>query len=313
MEVHEKKKALNESDLSMSRATQPLAEVFGYPPDDFSESAERFRENRLCPFNNIVPNCTKARVENPLGVCSIHGDGDAGSPTIICPVRFREEWIIASDAARFFFPKGTTWTSLTEVRLTDKHGGSAGNIDVVLVSYDEKSRVTNYGALEVQAVYISGNISNPFQHYMEDPVNRHNMDWTKRPKYPRADYLSSSRKRLAPQLIYKGGILHTWERKTAVALSRAFYSTLPPLPEVSETEAEMAWFIYDLVRNPKDNRYRLTLHEKRFTKFETALLQITRAEAGAESEFIAHLQNQLDDKMANKTPSEVGTIDSPFE
>lgn len=294
----------------MSRPKQPMSEVFGYPLDNFSDVAKRFRDNRLCPFNNTVPNCTKARVENPLGVCSIPGDG---SPAIVCPVRFREEWLIASDAARFFFPKGALWTSLTEVRLADKYGGSAGNIDVVLVSYDEKARVTNYGALEVQAVYISGNITNPFEYYMEDPEKHYCMDWTRKPKYPRADYLSSSRKRLAPQLIYKGGILHAWKRKTAVALNKAFFATLPKLEEVSESEAEMAWFIYDLVHNPAENRYHLTLHETHYTKFETALLQITRAEAGEESEFIAHLQSQLDNKIANKMPSEVGTIDSPFD
>ena len=34
-----------------------------------------------------------------------------------------------------------------------------------------------------------------------------NMDWSSQHNYPNPDYLSSSRKRLAPQLIYKGGIL----------------------------------------------------------------------------------------------------------
>jgi len=37
----------------------PLAEVFGFPPDNFSKTAERYRINRLCPYNNKVPSCTK--------------------------------------------------------------------------------------------------------------------------------------------------------------------------------------------------------------------------------------------------------------
>jgi len=41
------------------------------------------------------------------------------------------------------------------------------------------------------------------------------------PNYPRPDYLSSSRKRLAPQLIFKGGIINAWGKKTAVALLAA--------------------------------------------------------------------------------------------
>ncbi len=52
---------------------------------------------------------------------------------ITCPVRLRQDWLIAEDAAAFFFPAGSSWTSLTEIRINDKHGRSAGNIDIVLV------------------------------------------------------------------------------------------------------------------------------------------------------------------------------------
>ena len=55
--------------------------------------------------------------------------------------RFRQDWLILEHAAAFFFPAGTKWTSLNEVRLPDRHGRSAGNIDVVLVSYDERGRI----------------------------------------------------------------------------------------------------------------------------------------------------------------------------
>ncbi len=111
--------------------SHPLAEVFGYPFDNHSELAIRYRSKRLCPFNNKVPNCTKDKANDPLGTCSIF---DGNELAITCPVRFRQNWIIADDAADFFFRKGTQWTSLAEVRLKDKQGGSAGNIDIVLVS-----------------------------------------------------------------------------------------------------------------------------------------------------------------------------------
>ncbi|MBC6935339.1 MAG: hypothetical protein DWB42_05830 [Chloroflexi bacterium] len=39
-----------------------------------------------------------------------------------CPVRSRQDWLIAEDAAAFFFPPDTTWTSLTEVRLPTRTG-----------------------------------------------------------------------------------------------------------------------------------------------------------------------------------------------
>ncbi|HPP76103.1 MAG TPA: NotI family restriction endonuclease, partial [Armatimonadota bacterium] len=112
-------------------ALNPLAEVFGFRYDDMSEEAIRYRKHRLCPFHNKVPNCTKDKVRNPLGVCSINNNG---FPVIICPIRFRENWTIINDAAEFFFPEDTTWTSLVAVRINDRHGKSAGNIDIVLVA-----------------------------------------------------------------------------------------------------------------------------------------------------------------------------------
>lgn len=188
----------------------PLGEVFGFTVTDHSPKAQRYRSHRLCPFNNKVPNCTKDKAKNPLGVCSILLNN---KPVITCPVRFREEWLITDDAALFFFGKDALWSSLMEVRLNDACGKSAGNIDVVLVSYDIHGKVIDFGALEVQAVYVSGNIRDPFEYYMKDTQSRALMDWTAQPNYPRPDFLSSSRKRLAPQLLFKGGILHSWQKK----------------------------------------------------------------------------------------------------
>ena len=114
-----------------------------------------------------MPNCTKDKVVDPLGVCSVF---DGSNVSVTCPVRFREKWVIASDAANFLFPQGTKWTSLTEIRLNDAYTKSAGNIDVVLVSYDDNGRLIDFGSLEVQAVYIFGTIRTPFAHYMSNPL-----------------------------------------------------------------------------------------------------------------------------------------------
>ena len=180
---------------SMANKGQPLAEVFGHLTTDLTEKADRYRSHRLCPFNNKVPNCTKDKAKDPLGVCSIY---HKNHPVITCPIRFREDWIITDHAASFFFEESTHWSSLTEVRLNDSHGKSAGNIDVVLVAYDDNGKVYDFGALEIQAVYISGNVREPFEYFMKDSRNRASMDWSKEPNYPRPDYLSSSRKRLVP-------------------------------------------------------------------------------------------------------------------
>ena len=295
----------------MADPGQPLAEVFGHLTTDHSEEAERYRSHRLCPFNNKVPNCTKDKAKNPLGVCSIYHENH---PVITCPIRFRENWIIADDAADFFFGKGTKWSSLTEVRLNDLHGKSAGNIDVVLVAYDDNEKVYDFGALEIQAVYISGNVRDPFEYFMKDPQGRALMDWSKEPSYPRPDYLSSSRKRLAPQLLFKGGILHCWKKKIAVALNKGFFDTLPALKRVSKSDADIAWFIYELELSKGESqgseRYRLKKVDEVFTEFEPALHSITTPSPGRIEDFMRLLQEKLDEQL--EVPPANRTIERPF-
>ena len=287
----------------------PLAEVFGYPVSDRSRDAARFRKNRLCPFNNIIPNCTKDKAQSPLGVCSIYHADDF---VITCPIRFRQNWIIADDAAQFFFGHDANWTTLTEVRLKDAENNSAGNIDMVLCAYDDSGRIEDFGALEIQAVYISGNVRRPFETYMADPETNCHMDWSQQPNCPRPDYLSSSRKRLAPQLIFKGGIFHSWKKKMAVALNSGFFNTLPQLPEVSQKDADIAWLIYDIHPSAQAGSLNeLRLQRTVYTKFDTALSQITKPRAGKMSDFMGTLQKKLDQKLS--TPPINKTIDNPLE
>jgi hypothetical protein len=290
-------------------SSQPLAEVFGHLVKDQTSKANRYRSLRLCPFNNKVPNCTKDKAKNPLGVCSIYY---CSNPVITCPIRFREEWIITGDAASFFFGKDATWSSLTEVRLNDANGKTAGNIDVVLVAYDECGKVYDFGALEIQAVYISGNVRDPFEYYMKDPTGNSSMDWSSQPNYPRPDFLSSSRKRLVPQLLFKSGILHSWKKKTAVALSKDFFETLPPLKEISKDEADIAWLIYDLqlVDHDDQERYALKKVQEVYTQFDASLKSITTPLPGKVDDFMKRLQDKLDEHL--ETAPVNNTIEKVF-
>lgn len=196
----------------------PLAEVFGFPVSNNSERAIRCRAKKLCPYNNKVPNCTKDKANDPLGVCSVNQDGTA---VITCPIRFREEWLIAENAAKFFFNEDADWTSLTEIKLLDLNGESAGNIDYVLVSYNDKGQLTDFASLEIQGVYISGNLRDPFNAYIQKPSSK--FSWKKAYNYPKPDYLSSSRKRLIPQMLYKGGIFKSWNKKTGCRFTKIFF------------------------------------------------------------------------------------------
>jgi len=83
-------------------------------------------------------------------------------------MRFREDWIIVEKAAEFAFGKKANWTSLSEIKLVDKNGQSAGNIDFVLVQYNNRGQLVDFASLEVQGVYISGNLRNPFEAYIKN-------------------------------------------------------------------------------------------------------------------------------------------------
>ncbi len=284
----------------------PLAEVFGFPVNNFSRGANRHRSNKLYPFGNKVPNCTKDKADNPLGVCSIF---DEDKVVVTCPIRFRQERLILEDAAAFFFSPNAKWTFLPEVRLKDSQGKSAGNIDMVLIEYDSTGRILNFGALEIQAVYISGNIRRPFERYMRDPRAHVNMNWKQEAHYPRPDYLSSSRKRLAPQILAKGGILRAWNKKIGIVLDQNLFETLPKLTEAEANKADMAWFVYDLQLNRRQKTYSLVRHRTVFTTFDSALAQFTKSEPGELSEFVAQLQTKLKDQLIPDNSPDTHSLD----
>lgn len=289
-------------------SNNPLAEVFGFPTDNFTEQAKRYRRYKLCPYNNKVPNCTKDKANNPLGVCSIY---HRGSPVITCPVRFRQDWLIAENAASYFFGEETNWTSLTEVRLKDANGQSAGNIDIVLVSYDDQGKILDFGSVEVQAVYISGNVREPFERYISNPNDWENIDWsTLATYYPNPDYLSSSRKRLIPQLLYKGSILREWNKKQVIVVQKSFFNTLPELPQVEGNESEIAWNLYSLELG--GHSFKLTLDNVIYTEYWEAINRISTPKAGKLEDFIQLLQQKLNDKL-DHPPDTQTILDIPLQ
>lgn len=275
----------------------PLAEVFGYKIDDESAEAKAHRKEKLCPFNNLRPQCTKDKKADPLGVCSVYVEG-ANIPAITCPIRFREgeknRWYILKEAAAFFFQADTNWMPLGEVKLQNKSGVSAGNIDMVLVALDEQDQIVKFGAMEIQAVYITGNIRKPFKAYMNNPAVSAAFDWSRQPNYPKPDYLSSTRKRLMPQLLSKGEILQAWKTKQAIVVDEGFYDQVPNFKEVPQSEAEIVWLVCSLDYDRKDSRYHLVLKKRVYTRFKEMLTEFAKSEAGDSKDFIQRLQEKLE-------------------
>jgi hypothetical protein len=262
----------------------PLAEVFGYPTDNFSEEAQRHRKSRLCPYHNQVPHCTYDQTLDPLGVCSIFDR--AGNPIITCPTRFRERWLVAVHAAEFFFPHGATWTSLTGVRLNDAQGHRVGNIDLVLAAHDKVTgRLLDFGAVEFQGVDISGDARLLVEQYLADPHATY--DDAVGP-----DYLAANQ-RLAARLAAKGPILKAWGKKQAIAVHKHFWSSRPEPSTTTAEQADIAWLIYDFMPDRQANRYQLALVQTVYTPFPS-FEEAAITAPGPVEDFIETLAWQID-------------------
>ena len=166
---------------------------------------------------------------------------------------------------------------------------------------DENQRVLDFGAIEVQTVYISGNVSAAFRTYMQDPASNFAMEWPSK-NYPSPNYLMTLMEGLAPRFMFREGILHAWRKKTAIILHQSFFDQLPPLEAVDVTDAEIAWLIYDAETEKTSGRYRLLKSDVRYTKFVSALSAISVPAPGNLSEFVASLEKRIRGKKLHGSP-----------
>lgn len=260
----------------------PMVEVFGYPPGNFSDAAVAARASKHCPFKDGP--CTKVSVKDPLGVCSIW---DSGRIVVTCPVRFRQDGQFLDDLRTLFFRPGESVRALAEKTLRDAAGRPIGNSDFLLQSQHDPSRLV---FVEMQGTYISGAIGAAFRWYMEDPTNHALGKWPKK-SWPRADFLSSSRKRLFPQLVAKGNAtVSTWGKTQAVVVDRPFFDAMrgADLPTARPEAANLVWLIYR-VEPGVDNRLTLELDEVVYTDYETCMPIMSTPAPGRLEDFLSSL------------------------
>jgi hypothetical protein len=114
--------------------------------------------------------------------------------------------------------------------------------------------------------------------------------------------------------LYKGAILSSWGKKMAVAVDSSFFATLPQMEEIPHDQAEVAWLIYNLQYNEKENRYRINRVKTIYTAFQTALASIVTAVPGDQSEFLHLLEMRLAAKREiGKTFSGFPTVSELYE
>lgn len=202
-----------------------ISEFFGYRADDKSAEALTSAAKRTCPFTGGACSKILSRAQIPSGVCSIR-QKSAGSPNVICcPIRiyadnykmlhdisfkaFKHKYNlyagrIAVDKAKVeggavaVFGKG--WGG--ELRLPQRKGSGAYFVDWVLARLDNKGKLKEFTAIEVQTIDTTGNYQTARQALVKDREiigDTVGLNW------------ENVNKRIIPQLIYKGQVLQREE------------------------------------------------------------------------------------------------------
>ena len=259
-----------------------IAEVFGHAIEDLSEPARRDRVAKHCPFRNSP--CTKSSIEDPIGVCTL---SDGTSATSLCPVRFVQDSRIFVDAARLAFGTGVRFAPVPEISiLRVKSGRKIGKIDYLLARIDRNERVADFAALEVQAVYFSGeNIKAPMREYLETGTLAED-------SWRRPDYRSSAQKRLMPQLSIKVPVFRRWGKKFLVAVDSLFFAALPDFRKVeSPANSEITWLSYPFKKTL--GGYQIGDPDVLYSLWDDVVTALREGQAPEPDQILAQLQSRL--------------------
>jgi hypothetical protein len=209
-------------------------------------------KNLPCPFQQSGNLCNKAG-----GVCSLAKyelitskevklDGTQSFVTT-CPNRFLENNTIFKEVGKTILGSNSL-SVIKEVPFlkgVDSKGNkltsTVGRIDMILAK-TERSKILDWCALEIQAVYFSGtSMKRDFEKIAKNPSTLQFPSGNRRP-----DYRSSGPKRLMPQLQIKVPSLRRWGKKIAIIIDKSFYGSIAPMEEINHmTNADIVWFIVD--------------------------------------------------------------------
>ncbi len=258
-----------------------IGEIFGH--DTSIPGLDHPIQNRIfhpCPIRGN--DCAKQSRKNPLGICSFT---DGHSATVVCPARFLEGGTIFRDAAALAFGHGVTCVAVPEVRLLEvtrkTRKTKIGKVDF-LIAKIEGDRAVDFAALEVQAVYISGESIRPaYERYLK--TGDLTEDSMRRP-----DFRSSAQKRLMPQLALKVPIFRRWGKRFFVAVDKTFFQALPQIEEQSQGNSEITWLSYDFKKQPSGG-YRMQRPTVIHTIWDDVQEALREGKAPEQQELLAQL------------------------
>lgn len=248
----------------------------------------------VCPFQDGRP-CRK-----PGGVCGLRrysrADDRIGDPlgemVVTCPRRFEQGGVIVRWLADIvgFDPSSARVASEVPLMQHAKTGKLAGKLDFVTAEQSH-GRLAWHG-LEVQAVYFSGV-------KMEHDFLCLNNDHKQRPPFPqkvrRPDWLSSSAKRLMPQLHVKGPTLRRWGAKLAVCVDSQFFDYIggpSDKPNQDLDLGDVIWMVPELVEDT-NGRYQLRRGHWEVMTLEDAEARLQSQRTVTKTEFEKSLLRKL--------------------
>jgi hypothetical protein len=216
--------------------------------------------------------------------------GDETAATTICPIRLQEDSRMFVDAGRLAFGSGQELVVVPEFKLlripeTNKR---IGKIDFVLAQLDTNGKPTDFAALEVQSVYISGRSIRPaFNRYLKtgeyDAIQKN-----------RPDFRSSAQKRLMPQLSLKVPVFRRWGKRFFVVTDAAFFEAMPRIKTVPGAgNSEVTWLIYPLVRRASGVGYKYGDPTIVFTQWDDVLSALREGEPPEKSEVLVDIQARV--------------------
>lgn len=252
------------------------------------------RSPQPCPFQALEKNavCSKdgGVCSLRLYACDTHPDngrvvgvpvaGKQGELRATCPYRFHDAQDVFKWAGETILgdpdPLLVSEVGFLEagVSIDNEGGDDVGRIDMVLVNSRTGGQAPmNWAALEIQAVYFSGNaMKGEFDGFHDQSV-----DWVIFPVgRRRPDYRSSGPKRLMPQLQIKVPTLRRWGKKMAVVVDRAFFDSIGEMDSVADlSNADIAWFIVRFEEIEGQTRTRIVRDEVRYTTLERSVEGLT--------------------------------------
>jgi len=220
---------------------------------------------------------------------------DGHQAASLCPTRFIERDLIFKDAARFAFGEGVRFGIFPEVRILKIESENEGSPDRKIGKVDylvgkiEDGKITDFAAVEVQAVYFSGGeIRSPLQYYL----NNRELDLPNSDRRP--DFRSSAQKRLVPQLQLKVPVFRRWGKRFFVVVDTQFFQALPSFRTTTRSNTEVTWMTYPLNKSGDD--YTLGDVSIVCSEWEEVRNALREGAPPDPDEIVAELQTKLDQR-----------------